>query len=370
VSRCSPQTIRCYRSDYRSFQEFLGGATWGGSPAQVTGKAIEEFMGSLSDLAPATVQRKLNALSSLFTYCVKQGWIVRNPVSLVDRPRKRRRQPRALTQEHLRRLVAAASTPTERAILLVMLLSGMRRGEMLGLRCGDIDWQARQIKVRGKGDKERLLPLGGTLQKILADHLGPRAERSEEPVICNSRGRAMDASTFQRLFGRLRSRAGLSSSDCTSHALRHTFATMLVREGTDIRTVQELMGHEDLATTARYLSSDMRHKEAAVSRLPIVLLETEGERVDGTSQALEVAVQVDGGRFEGGMAEQGLERAQVTPPTEHEGGESVAEGVEGDSWLLDSRASQGSPKQVVNAFDAQRRPHMIGEKEAVIAAWT
>ena len=147
----------------------------------------------------------------------------------------------------------------------------------------------------------------------------------------------MDGRTFHKKLTRLLARAGLADRGYSAHWLRHTFATILVRGATDIRTVQELLGHEDISTTAIYLSSDMRSKRKAVDSLPFRVLRQDGKMPNRPSQSTQVAMEVQGSSLQRSVPEQVLQGPEITASPKHQGGEGVAECVESNPGTTDPR---------------------------------
>jgi len=325
--RCSPWTIRCYRSDLAQLRQSVADA---GEPIVLSSldrRALQRFARSIGHLAPATVRRKLNAVASFVGYCVDESYLGANPMSSIKLPKVPKQLPRSMTEEDLQALLGTAMTDTERAIVFTLALTGTRRSELLGLNCRDIDWDAASIRVRGKGDKERDLPMTPDVRRILSDYLGARRLDRDGPVIINSKGRRMSESVFQRLFRRVVRRAGLGDRGYTPHSLRHTCATMLVRAGVDIATIAELMGHADISTTAKYLSSNSRLKEAALKSLPIRVGWGDAEPAHSSAEAAEVGVEVQRGSLERSMPEDALKGTQIASAAKSQGGEGVAQSV-------------------------------------------
>jgi site-specific recombinase XerD len=263
----SPLTIRAYRGDAGKFVDFLLTRHLPTSVDEITHRHVRAFAASLSDKAPATINRNLDALSSFFGHLRDTGIIDSNPVSAVERPRRSRKLPRAATVEQCRALTAAAETARDRAMVLLLTCTGLRRGELLGLRIGDLSADLSEIKVRGKGERERVLPIPEQCQDALNDYLEERGTESPSLFVNNADNR-VGTTTFHRWFRRLLKAAKLADSDLTPHSLRHAYATNLLRAGVDLETIRELMGHSDISVTGRYLSTDPSRKRKAVESLP------------------------------------------------------------------------------------------------------
>jgi site-specific recombinase XerD len=368
--RASPYTVRTYRSHLRAFQRWLENGREARALATIDARTVERYVTTLEDLSSVTIHLKLNVLSALFSRYVRMGVLPRNPVDQVTKPGRPSEEPRAIPQEDLEVLLNTSMTSRERAFLFTLLCIGLRKGELIGLNCGDTDWRANdgqgQIRARGKGNKERLLPMPAVLRPVLLEYLAERVDRRNDPVFLGATGRRMTMSTFQRVKSQLFRRAGLAGRGYRAHDLRHTFCTQLVQNGTDIRTAQELMGHADLSTTARYLSSDMRHKREAVDRLPISIGRPDGDGADGAPEGGEIAVQVDGGGLQRRMAEEALQRAQITAAAQRERGEGVAQAVQRHALTLAASYPQGATEQVVQSAPPKRLIHVVHEEPGVI----
>lgn len=152
-------------------------------------------------------------------------------------------------------------------MVMLLLTTGLRRSELLSLRRVDLSSDLSELRVVGKGNRERAVPIPAQTRKALHEYLTQQPEPSEY-LFPNRVGRQMGTTTFARMFRRIVARAGLAGSGITPHSLRHAYATQLLHSGVDIKTVQELLGHADLSTTSRYLHSDAHTKQAAVETLP------------------------------------------------------------------------------------------------------
>ena len=155
--------------------------------------------------------------------------------------------------------------------MVLLLATGMRRSELLQVTLEDIDAPNRQLLVQGKGSKQRTLPLTRQALTAIAGYLPHRAPSQSRRLFVNARGVPLRGQVINQTLEEILGRAGLQGQGITPHKLRHTFATQLIQKGVDVRTVQELLGHADLGTTARYLHSDVRTKLAAVGRLTDLL---------------------------------------------------------------------------------------------------
>jgi site-specific recombinase XerD len=150
---------------------------------------------------------------------------------------------------------------------VLLLSTGMRRSEIAQISLEDLDLENRQLLVHGKGAKERVVPLADQAVAAIEQYLPHRVQTQSHRLFVSQFGEPISGRAISRMLARTLGKAGLAGKGITPHKLRHTFATHLIRSGADIRTVQELLGHADIGTTARYLHSDVRTKLAAVEKL-------------------------------------------------------------------------------------------------------
>jgi len=264
----SPLTVAAYKRDLALFREFLE-KRFGGvpKPGQIARELVVQFALSLSGAAPLTVRRKLACLSSFFGFLEDMGHIRGNPARRLPLPKVEQPVPVCLSEAEVQQLVSVARKPHQRALVLLLLTTGLRRAEAVGITLDDLDLDNNQLLVHGKGAKERMVPLSDATLEAIQAYLKHRAKTTCNRLFVSRFGHALRGRAINRTLARLLKRAGLSERGITPHKLRHTFATQLIRRGVDVRTVQELLGHADLETTARYLHSDTRSKRAAVDRL-------------------------------------------------------------------------------------------------------
>ncbi len=268
--RCAPATITAYRSDLRRFGEFLAQSRMPEAPEEITTRAVQAFAISIGHLAPASVNRTLNCLSSFFGFLERQGLVERNPVQGVERPKVPLKLPSGPALGDAQKLVEAAGNPRERAMLLLLGCCGLRRSELLNLDTGDVGSDVSELRVRqGKGQKDRMVPIPAQCQAVLREYLATQDGRSG-PLFATGKNTRLGSTGFYRIFRRLLKKAGLEDAEITPHSLRHLYATSLLRGRADIETVRSLLGHRDLRTTSRYLHADDEGKRNAVERLPLL----------------------------------------------------------------------------------------------------
>lgn len=297
----SPYTARCYGADLRQYIEFLAKALGlevnasaekaafdrapqgrtSGAPtpekfttitdAIVTANPdrIRAFLAHLGEqqYSPATMARKIATLRSFYKWADRRGVSRSNPMTAIRTPRQGKRLPKAITVEQIERLLSAPSDADvlgrrDRAMLETLYSTGIRVSELVGLRMSDLDLPGEALHVRGKGKKERVVPLGShavtSIQRYMdmlkADPrfgAAARAGSSEMPLFLNKHGGRLSSRSVRRKIDKYLKQVGLDPT-ISPHTLRHSFATHLLDNGADLRSVQELLGHQSLSTTQVY----------------------------------------------------------------------------------------------------------------------
>jgi integrase/recombinase XerC len=273
----SAHTLRAYRRELEGFAAWAAGTDAQLSVDRIEHSHIRSFLGTLYDrgLSKASAARALAAIRSWFKWLARAGYIEQNAASLVSTPKLPRHLPRVPSIEQMNRVVDsvdenAASWPSrDHAILEMLYGCGIRNAELTALNLDDIHWANEAVLVRGKGQKQRYVPLGDAAADALRAYLAERSARlsAASPeramrtpaVFINLRLRGIGESAQARLttrsVGRIVKRIAVSrglSSEVHPHTLRHAFGTHLLEEGADLRAIQELLGHERLSTTQRY----------------------------------------------------------------------------------------------------------------------
>lgn len=265
----SPRTVAAYRSDLSAF--FVWAQARQLEVLEAGRSELDEFLWEQRrrGLRPASLARKLEALKSYFAFEVIEGRRPESPAETLRSPRLPARLPRYLTREEATRLLATPNGHDyedlrERAMLELLYAAGLRVSELLGLRPESVNLQDAWLRVRGKGNKERLIPVHSRALAALRLYLGERERRFKRPsaeLFLGRGGRRLSRVQFWRRLRELGRRAGLK--ELHPHLLRHTFATHLLQGGADLRTVQELLGHADLVTTQVYTHLDASALRAA-----------------------------------------------------------------------------------------------------------
>jgi integrase/recombinase XerC len=272
----SDHTLRAYDRELHSFASWINqnhGADQ--APDRIEHTHIRSYLGTLYErgLSKASAARALASIRSWFKWLARTGRVQQNVASLVSTPKLPKHLPRVPSIEQMNRVVdtvegdAAAWPARDKAILELLYGCGMRNAELIGLNLNDIHWANDAILVRGKGQKQRYVPLGDAAAQALRAYLNERSARlaaaskaSSPALLLNLRLRGLgkpghDARLTTRSVGRIVKRVAMLRglpSDVHPHTLRHAFGTHLLEEGADLRAIQELLGHERLSTTQRY----------------------------------------------------------------------------------------------------------------------
>ena len=264
----SPHTIKAYTGDLVNFAAYAGPRGW----KQIDHIAIRGFLSPLYEkgLSKTSVARSLAAVRSLYRWLAREGAVEQNPAKLVATPKLPKKLPRVPTIEEMNSVLdgqmpeSAAFPERDRLMLELLYGCGIRNSELTGINLDDIRLSAEAILIRGKGKKERYVPFGDAVKNALAGYLRARqallAERSKNTpaLLINRRGGRLTTRSVGRIIKQIAVAKGLSP-DVHPHTLRHAFGTHLLEEGADLRAIQELLGHERLATTQRYTQLSMKH---------------------------------------------------------------------------------------------------------------
>jgi integrase/recombinase XerD len=274
-ARLAPKTIEAYRRDLQSLAEWLGGP-----PSSAKTEQLESYLAELraAGRAPTTIARRAAALRTFFRHLVLVGVRPDNPAAELAAPRRARKLPRTLSPGEAERLVEAATGTTprtlrDRALVELLYGAGLRVSEAVGLERSAVDLDGRLVRAVGKGDKERVVPIGRQAVDALRRYLSrgrPFLDRRHRPeLFLNAQGGPLTRAGAFLILRRLAIGAGLDPARVHPHLLRHSFATHLLEGGADLRSVQEMLGHADLATTELYTHvSDRRRREAYFAAHP------------------------------------------------------------------------------------------------------
>ena len=292
--RFSEHTAKCYGADLMQFSDFLGGVHDNGSLGnesismghhdehghataiatqvdlsqllQATDtESVRAYMAHLNEkeYSKATIARKLATLRSFYKFLVKRNYITSNPVTSVRTPKQEKKLPRFLEYEEVKRLLDTPQTNTwlgarDRAIMETLYSTGVRVSELVALNMEDIDFLGEVIHVRGKGKKERIAPIGTSALQTIQHYMEYRNKRAQnnsnfdpKVLFVNKHGKRLSTRSVRRKMDKYLKMAGLDPA-ISPHTLRHSFATHMLNNGADLRSVQELLGHQSLSTTQVY----------------------------------------------------------------------------------------------------------------------
>jgi site-specific recombinase XerD len=257
------RTRKAYGVDLGQFVEWAGER----EPGDIRHRDVRRFAAGLSadGAAPATVARKLAAVRGLFDFLVRTERVGQNPADLVSSPKREEKLPRVLTVEQVRELLERipARTPLElrdRAMLELAYSCGLRCEEIVSLDIDALDYETEQLRVLGKGSKERMLPVGEPARRAVERYAergrhALSADPREQALFLSKSGRRLSNSDVTRRLGLWVREAALAAG-VSPHSLRHSFATHLLEGGADLRTIQELLGHASISTTQVYTRVD------------------------------------------------------------------------------------------------------------------
>jgi integrase/recombinase XerC len=264
----SPHTIKAYTRDLSLFAAYAGSRGW----KQIDHIAVRAFLSQLYEqgLSKTSVARALAAVRSLYRWLAREGVVEQNPAKLVATPKLPKKLPRVPTIEEMNSVIdgempeVAAFPERDRLMLELLYGCGIRNSELTGINLDDIRLSAEAILIRGKGKKERYVPFGDSVKTALAAYLPERQKvfaangKHSTALLINRRSGRLTTRSVGRIIKKIAVAKGLSP-DVHPHTLRHAFGTHMLEEGADLRAIQELLGHERLATTQRYTQLSMKH---------------------------------------------------------------------------------------------------------------
>jgi integrase/recombinase XerC len=264
----SRHTIKAYSGDLANFAAYAGSRGW----KSLDHIAIRGFLSQLYEkgLGKTSVARSLAAVRSLYRWLAREGVVEHNPARLVATPKLAKKLPRVPTIEEMNSVLdgkmpeIAAFPERDRLMLELLYGCGIRNSELTGINLDDIRLSAEAILIRGKGKKERYVPFGDSVKTALAAYLPARqttlaeTRKNAQALLINQRGGRLTTRSVGRIIKKIAVAKGLSP-DVHPHTLRHAFGTHMLEEGADLRAIQELLGHERLATTQRYTQLSMKH---------------------------------------------------------------------------------------------------------------
>lgn len=263
-ANCSSHTLRAYQKDILQHLEFLQGLGCNG-PKQVTPLNLRKFLVQLrgKDYKTTTLSRKLASLRSFYKFLFKEGVIGNNPATVLRSPKRHRTLPKFLSPQEVESILSVIDKDSpnghrDRAVLETLYSTGVRVSELVGLDVANIDTFSELVKVRGKGKKERIVPIGSHALEAVKVYLatsnrgqGTGAQKDNKALFLNKTGGRLTTRSVARILEKYMRLSGIRQRP-SPHTLRHSFATHLLDRGADLRAVQEMLGHASLSSTQIY----------------------------------------------------------------------------------------------------------------------
>ncbi len=263
----SSHTVNSYRRDLQQFERYLKQKKVGFR--EVDNTVLRGFLASLylQQLKKTSVSRKLAAIRSFFQFCLQKKIVKDNPAKIVSTPRLEKHVPSFLTEEEISLFLdfPVSNKSLDRrddALLELLYATGIRVSELVGINLDDLNFEERFIRIRGKGKKERLVPFGARADEKLSRYLKIRQQINEgkideKALFLNYKGSRISPRSVERIVKKALNRTAIKRN-ISPHSLRHSFASHLLSRGADLRVIQELLGHESLATTQKYTHLDLK----------------------------------------------------------------------------------------------------------------
>jgi integrase/recombinase XerC len=258
----SPHTVRAYSKDLIEFLSFIDK-----KPKSIDNLDIRSYLAFLhhKKLKKTSISRKLATIRSFFKFLHREGYVNKNPAKLVSSPKVPKDLPRFLTIDEIFSLLDKPSGDTfkatrDKAILELLYSSGLRVSELTSIDISDLDFKESLIRAKGKGKKERIIPIGSKAMDAIQNYLPERISlrKKSMALFLNNRGSRLTQRSVRRILLHYSRMINLKG-DLSPHTLRHTFATHLLHEGADLRSIQELLGHSSLSTTQKYTHVDITY---------------------------------------------------------------------------------------------------------------
>jgi len=264
----SPHTIASYKRDLTQLAAYMDNKKY--RLKDVDNVILRGFLASLYEKKEkkSTIARKLAAIRSFFQFCMRKMWLDDNPAKVVATPKQEIYMPSFLSEEEMADFLDLPKSDKvlalrDRAILELLYATGVRVSELVGINIEDMTFEEKMIRVRGKGKKERLVPFGKMAENSLYSYLKARqlinkTKIDDKALFLNYRGERISSRSVERIVNKYIHRSA-TKRKISPHSLRHSFASHLLSRGADLRVIQELLGHESLATTQKYTHLDLRH---------------------------------------------------------------------------------------------------------------
>tara|TARA_B100000963_G_scaffold130703_1_gene114038 strand:- start:724 stop:1620 length:897 start_codon:yes stop_codon:yes gene_type:complete len=272
----SRNSIKSYEYDLNLFKKFIESNHISDTPVNCRKETIRNYLyNNLSNKKSRSQARSISAIRSFFNYLIFEGYIKKSPISDIELPRLEKKLPEVLTELEIEKLIKSFNIKENfgqrnRAIVEVLYGTGMRVSELVNLKLSNIFFKENIIKIIGKGNKERFVPLGRVASNEIREYLKMRDNliidsKFSDIVFLNRYGRGLTRSMIFKIISDGYKRIGLNKK-ISPHTLRHSFATHLLKNGADLRTIQIILGHESITTTEIYTHLDTYHLEEVLKK--------------------------------------------------------------------------------------------------------
>ena len=273
----SDNSIVSYENDINKLSNFLLDKNKSISPIKVSPDIIKEFIYSISNsINPTSQSRIISGLRSFFEYLIFEKYIKTNPLSLIESPRISRKLPDTLTIKEIDLLISNINMSTNEgernmAIIETLYGCGLRVSELISLKISDLFFSEGFIKVSGKGNKQRLVPISDLNKRVIKNYMDNSRkklkieEKSKDILFLNRRGKKLSRAMIFTIIKRLAKLSNIKKN-ISPHTLRHSFATHLLKNGADLKTIQQLLGHQSITTTEIYMHIDNKMLVKAINK--------------------------------------------------------------------------------------------------------
>ena len=272
----SNNSIKSYEYDLILFKKFLIANKINDTPINCKPETIKNYLyKSFSDKKSISQARSISAIKSFFNYLIFEGYIKDSPISNIESPKQEKKLPKVLTEEEIKKLINSIDLNHDfgqrnKTIIEILYGTGIRVSELINLKLSNIFFKENIIKVIGKGNKERFVPLGEIASNEMKIYINNRNRlkidsKSSDILFLNRYGRGLTRSMIFKIISDASKRVGLDKK-ISPHTLRHSFATHLIKNGADLRTIQLILGHESITTTEIYTHLDTLHLEEVLKK--------------------------------------------------------------------------------------------------------
>lgn len=260
VKNLGDKTINCYSESIKMFVQVTGCSTTENADEKVCAGFVKHL--STSGFSPSTINRHISALRQFFSYAIKSGYIVSDPFLFIKSRKRTKKIPTFLTFEELKKLISTFKgsedyeSVLKRCIICTFVFTGIRRSELLALKCHDIDFSKNEILVHGKGRKERIVYFTNYCKAVLEEYKKIRPVSGDDYFFLDKSGSPCTSARINSIFKSLES-SSFNNKEITPHVLRHSFATLLINNNVDVSYIQRLLGHSSVLSSDVYVHSNM-----------------------------------------------------------------------------------------------------------------